>query len=109
MPFMCLSQATERVSQFDEKKGKQLKQEIELFIKQRHKQNRILAKNVAEWVDQAMTINSEMKESAMRGDMEIEDLDMEDCEEEEGGEEGGGRRLESSGKEMRSRGKTCHK
>ena len=51
-------------------------------MKQRQKQNRILAKNVAEWVDQAMTINSslmEQKESNEgEGDMVVEDLNMDD-------------------------------
>lgn len=64
---------------FDSKRGKQLSQEIDVFIKQRQKQNKILAKNVAEWVDKAMTINSQLKDGGQLGSNgEIEDLDMED-------------------------------
>ena len=56
-----------------------MNQEIDLFLKSRHKQNKMLAKNVAEWVDQAMEINAKLKES---GKMVIEDIDMDSFDEE---------------------------
>ena len=63
----------------DTKRGKQLTQEIDIFIKQRQKQNKILAKNVAEWVDQAMTINTQLKQGgAVGANGELEDFDLED-------------------------------
>ena len=72
-------QAAEQVYQIDSKRGKQLFQEIDVFVKNRQKQNKILAKNVAEWVDKAMTINSQLKDGGQLGSNgEIEDLDIED-------------------------------
>lgn len=76
-------QATEQVLLIDSKKGKQLTQEIDIFIKHRQKQNKILAKNVAQWVDQAMTINSNLKEKGEGADMCLEDLDMGDFDDDE--------------------------
>jgi hypothetical protein len=75
----CFYQATEVVYQHDSKRGKQLSQEIDTFVKNRQKQNRILAKNVAEWVDKAMTINSQLQEGGQVGSNgEIEDLNLEE-------------------------------
>ena len=50
-------------------------------MKQRQKQNRILAKNVAEWVDQAMTINSSLMEQ--KEDLNMDDFNDNDEDEDE--------------------------
>jgi hypothetical protein len=57
--FLCLQVANELVSLEGSdatlpKRGKGLIKDIEAFTKKRQKDNRILAKNVAEWVDVAM-------------------------------------------------------
>lgn len=55
------------MAQTDPRRGRLLSREIDSFVKQRQRQNKILAKNVAEWVDTAMTINANMQEQAGDG------------------------------------------
>lgn len=50
------------MSGLDTKKSSELLKEIDLFLSKRNRSNRKLARDVADWVDQAMQISSENKE-----------------------------------------------
>ena len=52
--------------------------EIEQFLIKKQKENKILARNIAEWVDTAMTINQQQQQNQNSKRNENEDLNEED-------------------------------
>ena len=75
------------LAQYDVSKAKALENDIVLFKKKQQKDNRKLARDIAQWVDQAMTKNSSNSSSSSAnatGDgNDGEDIDVLEDEEEE--------------------------
>lgn len=67
----------------DSKKSSELFREIDAFVSKRKKSNRKLARDVAEWVDQAVRIAAESKERRGVNDTDLE-IEIESDEDEVG-------------------------
>ncbi len=69
---------------YDSLKAKNLRKEIDNFLTIRRKENAKLAKEIAKWVDTAMTNANSGKSSASAAAVPNEDVDiLEDCESDE--------------------------
>ena len=71
------------LSSLDSKKSSELFREIDAFVSKRKKSNRKLARDVAEWVDQAVRIAAESKEKRGVNDTDLE-IEIESDEDEVG-------------------------
>ena len=82
-PHLARTDAIELQS-LDQPKATQLIKEIDAFLLKRQKSNRKLARDVAEWVETAMQIHQNCKDTKRNDNLDCEDLDVDvDFEDEE--------------------------